>query len=145
RCIDSGTRLTARQTPPGGPPGRRERSMAAPTAAQGKTAGKTRSAPAPRQQNSPPAGGKRGKRLQVRHYAVLKRRRVYPLVVEVPRGDEGGEGGRVVVVRPVVPGALVVPAEQRLDVGTPGNQVTFDVTALARGRLPRAHVEVFAP
>src|SRR5260370_7151799 len=70
--------------------------------------------------------------------------RVYALVVEVPRSRDEADGGSVVVVRPVIAGALVVPPEQRLDTSAAGNQVTFHVTPLARGRLPNAPVEVQA-
>src|SRR5207253_10883922 len=58
--------------------------------------------------------------------------------------DEEAARGQVVVVRPVIAGAQVTPAEQRFEVA-PGNQITFHVTPLGRGRLPRARLEVFAP
>src|SRR5687767_2889467 len=89
--------------------------------------------------------------LRMRFYKRMKPHRVYPLVVEVPGGtrrrrdeDEESERGSVVVLRPVIAGAQVQPAEQRFEV-KPGNQVVFHVTPLARGRLPRARLEVFAP
>jgi hypothetical protein len=76
----------------------------------------------------------------------MKPQRVYPLTVEVPRGSGGrllpAGSGEAVVVRPLIPGAVVVPAEQRLDVARPGSQVTFSVTPLAKGRLPNPRVEV---
>jgi hypothetical protein len=81
--------------------------------------------------------------LRVRYYYRMKPQRVYPLVVEVPRGSPApGPVLEPVVVRPVIPGAHVAPAEQPLDVHRPGEQVTFYVTPLARGRLPAPRVEV---
>src|SRR5262249_19510874 len=86
--------------------------------------------------------------VKVRFYSRMNLQRVYPLIVEVPRAS--GKTAPVssvdpVVVRPVIPGALVSPAEQRLDVSKPGSQVTFQVTPLARGRLPGARVELQQP
>jgi hypothetical protein len=76
----------------------------------------------------------------------MKPQRVYPLTVEVPRGSAGrllpAGAGDAVVVRPLIPGAVVVPAEQRLDVARPGSKVSFSVTPLAKGRLPNPRVEV---
>jgi len=88
-------------------------------------------------------------RLEVRYHKTMKPNRVHALVVGVPKvkkkkGEEAESGGMMVVVRPVIPGALVTPAEQRLELA-PGNQAIFHVTALAKGRLPRAHLDVFAP
>lgn len=120
--------------------------MATSTSAQGKPAA-TRKA-APRKQASAPADKhKGGKPLQFRYHTVMKPQRVYALLVQVPKSRKGGDGedAGVVVVRPVVPGAQVVPAEQRLDASAAGNQVTFYVTPLARGTLPRARAEVHAP
>ena len=81
--------------------------------------------------------------LRVRYYYRMKPQRAYPLVVEVPRGSAAaGPGPGPVVVRPLIPGAHIVPAEQALDVNRAGQQVTFYVTPLARGRLPAPRVEV---
>jgi hypothetical protein len=112
--------------------------MATTTPAPNKPAA-TRKAAAPRKQTA--AEPKGGKPLQFRFFTLMKPHRVYSLVVDVPRGRDDG-GGSVVVVRPVIAGALVVPPEQRLDTSTPGNQATFHVTPLARGKLPNARVEV---
>jgi hypothetical protein len=85
--------------------------------------------------------------LSVSYYCTMKPRRVYPLVVEVPRRrgavPADGPTGVQVALRPIVPGALVVPAELSLDVSRPGAQATFHVTPLALGRLPEARVLVF--
>ena len=81
--------------------------------------------------------------LNLHFFGRMKPQRVYPLTVEVGRGLTAvGRADTGVLVRPVIPGALVVPAEQSLDLGRPGEAVTFHVTPLARGRLPEARVEV---
>src|SRR5206468_8734537 len=96
----------------------------------------------PRKEAAAPKKG--GKPLQLRYHTVMKPERVYELTVEVPKSGKPAEAA-VVVLRPVVPGAQVVPAEQRLDPSEPGNRAVFHVTPLARGRLPKARVEVYAP
>lgn len=84
--------------------------------------------------------------LTVRFYDRMRPQRVYPLTVEVPRGaaprPAHGLTLEPVVVRPVIPGALVTPPERRLDVTRPGERATFAVTALARGRFPAPRVEI---
>jgi hypothetical protein len=92
------------------------------------------------------ASGKRSAILEYRYPRAMRRHRVYPLVVGVPKkkGAEGVAAG-VVVVRPVIPGALVTPAERRLDLSSPGNEVAFDVTPLAKGKLRHAQLEVHTP
>jgi hypothetical protein len=83
--------------------------------------------------------------LRVRYYDRMKVQRVYPLTVEVTAGpNRPGVGLALdpVVVRPVIPGAQVVPAEQRLDVSRPGERAAFHVTPLARGRYPNPRVEI---
>jgi hypothetical protein len=86
-------------------------------------------------------------KVEVSYYSTMKPRRVYPLVVEVPRGKGAlavdAPTGIVVALRPVVPGALVAPAELPLEVSRPGARATFHVTPLARGGLPGAGVRVF--
>jgi hypothetical protein len=76
----------------------------------------------------------------------MKPQRVYPLVVEVApakgAAQADGSGGVAVTLRPVVPGALVAPAELSLDVSRPGARATFHVTPVAKGRLPEACVRV---
>jgi hypothetical protein len=94
------------------------------------------------------AGKGRGHEFQlsVRYYATMKPQRVYPLVVEVPRGRNAvpadAPTGLTVTLRPVIPGAVVVPAELPLEVSRPGAQATFHVTPVAKGRLPDARVVV---
>jgi hypothetical protein len=76
----------------------------------------------------------------------MRPRRVYPLVVEVPRGQGAvpleAPTGVFATLRAVVPGAVVAPAEQSLEVSRPGARATFYVTPVARGRLPEARVEI---
>jgi len=106
-----------------------------------------RKAPATQRKQESPSDKKK-KPLQFRYNTVMKPQRIYPLTVEVPtprKDAETSSVGTVIVVRPVIPGTQVVPAEQRLDTSEPGNQVTFYVTPLARGRLPQARVAVYAP
>jgi hypothetical protein len=85
--------------------------------------------------------------LAVDYYGAMKPRRVYPLVVQVPRGKGAVPAdtatGVMVTLRPVVPGALVAPAELPLEISRPGARATFHVTPLARGRLPAARVGIF--
>jgi hypothetical protein len=74
----------------------------------------------------------------------MKPNRVYSLTVTPLTGltsSSPSEG--VVVVRPVIPGALVAPAEERLEVKG-GNVVVFQVTPLAKGTIPNARVEIHA-
>src|SRR5712692_8180564 len=108
--------------------------MSQPVPAQNKPAPR-REVPGGRRETAPPKGTRTD--LKVRYYYRMKPQRVYPLSVEVPRGSDGrplpAGSGEAVVVRPVIPGAVVVPAEQRLDVARPGSQVTFSVTPLAKG------------
>jgi hypothetical protein len=82
--------------------------------------------------------------LKVRFYSRMKPRRIYPLVVEAqPAGPEAAaRGSTVAVLRPVIPGALVAPPEQPLDVGQLNARATFYVTPLARGSLRDARVEL---
>jgi hypothetical protein len=75
----------------------------------------------------------------------MRLQRVFPLRVEVKRSDSqpgSGAGSLPAIVRPVIPGAQVVPAEEKIDASIPGSQVVFQVTPLARRRLPNARVEV---
>jgi hypothetical protein len=88
-----------------------------------------------------PAGATRH-RFSVRFYRRMRLKGVYPAVVWA-RTLEGKPGGhRPVALRAVVPGALVTPAEQSLNLGDPRAAATFYVTPLARGRLPDARIEI---
>jgi cell division protein FtsN len=78
--------------------------------------------------------------LGVRYYRRMRLQRIYRLVVEGPREGSGHAG--LLVVRPLVPGAAVTPAEQELDATHAGARAEFAVTPLARGRLRAAQVEV---
>ncbi len=81
--------------------------------------------------------------LRLRYNNRMTLQRVYPLIVEVPPGtNTKGPTGLTVELRPVVAGAVVTPAVQRLDVTRPGARATFQVAPLVRGRLPAAHVDV---
>jgi hypothetical protein len=82
--------------------------------------------------------------LTFRFYSAMKPGRVYPLSVELPRGvaDKGSASVASLVVKPVIPGAVVAPAEQMLDLTPSGGKVTFGVAPLAKGRLPEARVDV---
>jgi hypothetical protein len=82
--------------------------------------------------------------LNFRFYSAMKPGRVYPLKVELPRGaaDKASTSAAPLVVKPVIPGAVVAPAEQTLDLSPSGGHVTFQVTPLAKGRLPDARVDV---
>jgi hypothetical protein len=84
--------------------------------------------------------------LVVRYYSRMRLNRVYPLSVEVAAPQGGaGDASIPVTVRPLVPGAIVVPPEQKLDPGQPGARAGFYVTALAKGSLRGALVEIFQP
>jgi hypothetical protein len=82
--------------------------------------------------------------LTFRFYSAMKPRRVYPLTVQLPRGaaDKASTGAAPLVIKPVIAGAVVTPAEQTLDLTPSGGQVAFQVTPLAKGRLPEARVDV---
>src|SRR5262249_9035769 len=105
--------------------------------------------PAGRMPAVAPRPGTHRTNLTVRFYSRMRRQVVYPLVVEGPRASRGQPAlppaGELVTVRPQVPGAVVVPAEQKLDVSVPGRQAVFQVTPLATGRLVGARVEVTVP
>jgi hypothetical protein len=110
--------------------------MKPPVPAKGK-------APAPRkepQTRREPAGGGASAELKVVYPRRMNPQRVYALTVTATRAVKGS--AEPVVLRPVIPGALVTPAEQKLDVARPGDKVTFAVTPLARGRLPGPRIEV---
>ncbi len=83
-------------------------------------------------------------RVQVRYARTMRPQRVHSLIVEQPR-SKTPPSGPVVVIRPVIAGALVSPPEQRFDLSRKGERITFQVTPQATGPLPRSRLEVFAP
>jgi hypothetical protein len=89
-----------------------------------------------------PATAATQRRFQVRYYRRMRPQRVYPLVVEAVGQSGGRAGGATVLVRPVIPGALVTPPEAELDVSQARPQAVFHVAPLARGKLPQARVEI---
>src|SRR5262245_23449650 len=106
-----------------------------------------RKEPQPARREGPPAKPAQTQ-LRVRYYRRMNVQRVYPLTVEVPAVRTGQAPPPVVdsvVVRPIIPGALVVPVEQKLDPNRPGASVKFHVTPIARGDLPDSRIEVHHP
>jgi hypothetical protein len=80
--------------------------------------------------------------LDVRFYSALRLQRLHPLVVTIPKKAQIDSALSSVVVRPVIPGAVVFPPEAKLEPVSPGAQATFQVTPVAVGRLRDAHLEV---
>jgi hypothetical protein len=76
----------------------------------------------------------------------MKRQRIYPIVVRWgktrPGHTAGAAGNTSLVLRPVIPGAQVVPAELSMESSQPTGVATFYVTPAALGRLSKAHLEV---
>jgi hypothetical protein len=103
-------------------------------------------APAEAPKRDPARGKEPEYTLEATWYCTMKPRRVYPLVVRVPPGKKSvpveSPSGVMATLRPVVPGALVTPAELPLELSRPGAEARFHVTPVARGRLPAAHVRV---
>jgi hypothetical protein len=84
-----------------------------------------------------------GPRLSVRYYRRMRLHRVYPMKISwYDSSRPTGPAAAPVVLRPLIPGALVVPAERTLDPNRPDDQAVFSVTPLALGRLSPAGVEV---
>src|SRR5262245_56922804 len=100
------------------------------------TRSKTPSKPTTSKKSAPSSTDKSGLKLEVRYPRVMKPNRVQTIVVQVPKAKKKDEPSTsstaTVVVRASVPGALVTPTEQRLELA-PGNQVLFHVTAVAKG------------
>jgi hypothetical protein len=78
--------------------------------------------------------------VKVNYYRRMRPNRVYPFTVSWKGGGRGS--GEPVVVRLVMGGAQVVPAEQTLDPAKSGDRATFYVTPLARGWLRGERLEV---
>jgi hypothetical protein len=99
----------------------------------------------PREAQRPIAQAGESRPVRVRYFGRMRIQRVYPLAVEMAQADgrrEGEAGSLPAVLRPIIPGALVVPAEETIDASVPGNRVVFHVTPLARRRLTDARIEV---
>jgi hypothetical protein len=88
----------------------------------------------------PPAGPEC--RLLVRYYRRMRPQRVYTLEVSNAKAAEGRVAGTIVLVRPIIPGAHVAPAESEMNLAQPNARASFYVTPLAKGSLPHAQVEV---
>jgi hypothetical protein len=82
----------------------------------------------------------------VAFYRRMLPARVYPLTVtlEADKGAAATGADRPVLVRPVIPGCHVMPAEAELS-SRPGSKARFWVTPLCRGQLPEAQVEYRTP
>lgn len=95
-----------------------------------------------------PAGAGGLHQFRVRFYRRMKPNAVYPLIVEL-HGSAGKKGstaippGDAVIVRPLIPGSYVTPAELEVSPKPANNKVTFYVTPLATGRLKQARVGVY--
>jgi len=83
--------------------------------------------------------------LVARFSRQMKPHRLYPLVVHLRQNkrqrDEGNIG--TLHLRPVIPGAIVTPADYTLDLDHPDTNPPFFVTPLAKGTLRNARMEVF--
>jgi hypothetical protein len=91
--------------------------------------------PAPQRASARPAAAPS---LSVRYWKRMRPNKVYPVVVS----SQGRGETAPVTVRVIMAGAQVVPAEQTLNPGLPGEKVTFYVTPLARGSLRGERVEI---
>src|SRR5688500_2477712 len=104
------------------------------TATRSKTSSKTTTS-SKKSTSSSSSKDKGGLKLDVRYSSVMKPNRVHTLVVGTPKakkkkGEDEAPSAGLVVVRPIVPGCLITPTEQRLEMA-PGNEVLFHVTPLA--------------
>jgi len=82
--------------------------------------------------------------LRFRYYSVMRTQRVFPLTVEVPEGASSVlANANSLAIKPSIPGAFVEPNEQILDASKPKNLVMFQVTPVAKGKIPGAFVKVF--
>jgi hypothetical protein len=90
-------------------------------------------------------GTAQGKPLPLRlsFYSVMKPQRVFPLTVQVRDGAAAVlANAHSLTIKPSIPGALVEPQELILDATKPKNSVTFQVTPIAKGKMPNANVKV---
>ncbi|MFL5241568.1 MAG: hypothetical protein ACJ8FY_05625 [Gemmataceae bacterium] len=82
--------------------------------------------------------------LRFRYFSVMRTQRIFPLTVEVPDGASAVlANANTLAIKPSIPGAFVEPHEQILDASKPKNSVTFQVTPVAKGKIPGALVKVF--
>lgn len=106
--------------------------------------------PGDRPSGAGPAGLGRGSppefQVCVRYRNPMRIQRVTPVQVqlqEYPRGRPFADvEDAPVLVKVSIPGAQVTPTEVRLDANQPGAEATFYATALARGSLRHANVQV---
>lgn len=81
--------------------------------------------------------------IRVRYYRRMKFQRVYALVAEAtPADGKTSAAGAPLVVRPIIPGAMVSPLEHTVAAKSANSKATFYVTPLALGQLKNARLEV---
>lgn len=82
--------------------------------------------------------------LRTLFYRKMRHERVYPLIV---RTTDAGTGVRPVaaeiVVRPMIPGAIVTPPQQSVDAAMGGNDAAFQITPVAKGKLKGARLNIY--
>jgi len=77
-------------------------------------------------------------------YRQMKPHRLYPLIVRLRENKKRPQSlVEPIHLRPVIPGAIVTPADYTLDPNHPQTNPPFFVTPLARGRLENARMEVY--
>jgi hypothetical protein len=77
----------------------------------------------------------------------MRAQRVFPLIVELRKTTAARESADLppthLLVRPLIPGAQVTPAELPLDPREPTPQATFYITPVARGRLAKPQIQLY--
>jgi hypothetical protein len=77
-------------------------------------------------------------------YRQMKPQRLYPVIVRLRENKKRSQSlVEPIHLRPVIPGAIVTPADYTLDSNHPQTNPQFFVTPLARGRLENARMEVY--
>jgi hypothetical protein len=77
-------------------------------------------------------------------YRQMKPQRLYPLIVRLRENKKRPQSmAGPLHLRPVIPGAIVTPADYTLDESHSQTNPPFFITPLARGRLENARVEVY--
>jgi len=81
----------------------------------------------------------------IRYYKRMRLGRTYPLKVALSASSPSSvsRAAGVVLVRPVIAGAVVTPTEATLDLGRSDSSAAFRVTPAARGKLRGAQVQFF--